>query len=80
MFVLRLPPYPAWNSPEVRGNWRICKKAADLDAVSPRVLKASAEQLNLSLTQNKVPVLWDTFCLVQVPKQTNNTFDNAPKD
>uniref|UniRef100_A0A1A8RXB6 Reverse transcriptase domain-containing protein n=1 Tax=Nothobranchius rachovii TaxID=451742 RepID=A0A1A8RXB6_9TELE len=53
-------------------------KAAGPDGVSPRVLKACAEQLcgilqhlfNLSLAQEKVPVLWKTSCLVPVPKKT----------
>uniref|UniRef100_A0A8C6W187 Reverse transcriptase domain-containing protein n=1 Tax=Nothobranchius furzeri TaxID=105023 RepID=A0A8C6W187_NOTFU len=53
-------------------------KAAGPDGVIPRVLKACAEQLygilqhlfNLSLAQEKVPVLWKTSCLVPVPKKT----------
>uniref|UniRef100_A0A8C6NVM8 Reverse transcriptase domain-containing protein n=1 Tax=Nothobranchius furzeri TaxID=105023 RepID=A0A8C6NVM8_NOTFU len=53
-------------------------KAAGPDGVSPRVLKACAEQLcgilqhlfNLSLAQEKVPVLWKTSCLIPVPKKT----------
>ncbi|XP_062901251.1 uncharacterized protein LOC134345044 [Mobula hypostoma] len=51
-------------------------KAAGLDGVSTRVLKACAPQLcgvlhhvfNLSLRLRRVPVLWKTSCLVPVPK------------
>uniref|UniRef100_A0A8C6M3D6 Reverse transcriptase domain-containing protein n=1 Tax=Nothobranchius furzeri TaxID=105023 RepID=A0A8C6M3D6_NOTFU len=53
-------------------------KAAGPDGVSPGVLKACAKQLcgilqhlfNLSLAQEKVPVLWKTSCLVPVPRKT----------
>nr|XP_054588718.1 uncharacterized protein LOC107374218 isoform X2 [Nothobranchius furzeri] len=59
-------------------------KAAGPDGVSPRVLKACAEQLcgilqhlfNLSRAQEKVPVLWKTSCLVPVPKKTRQSVNN----
>ena len=52
-------------------------KAAGPDCVSPRVLRACAEQLcgvlhrvfNMSLSLQKVPVIWKTSCLVPVPKK-----------
>ena len=52
-------------------------KAAGPDGVSPRVLRACAEQLcgvlhrvfNMSLSLQKVPVIWKTSCLVPVPKK-----------
>ena len=55
-------------------------KAAHLDDASPRVLKACADQLcgilqhlfNISLSQEKVPMLRKTFCLVPVQKASAN--------
>ncbi|XP_051776198.1 uncharacterized protein LOC127526095 [Erpetoichthys calabaricus] len=56
---------------------RLCaSKAAGPDGVSPRLLKASALQLesplqhifNLSLEQGRVPRLWKTSCITPVPK------------
>jgi len=54
-------------------------KAAGPDSVSPRILKICAELLcgilqhlfNLSMSQEKVPVLWKTSCLVPVPKESH---------
>ncbi len=51
-------------------------KAAGPDGVSPRVLKACATQLcgvlqhvfSMSMSLQRVPVLWKTSCLVPVPK------------
>ncbi|KAK0142278.1 RNA-directed DNA polymerase from mobile element jockey [Merluccius polli] len=52
-------------------------KAAGPDGVSPRVLRVCTEQLcgvlhrvfNMSLSLQKVPVIWKTSCLVPVPKK-----------
>ena len=54
------------------------RKAAGPDGISPRILKTCASQLspvlghlyNLSLSQEKVPLLWKTSCLVPVPKKS----------
>ncbi|KAI3368493.1 hypothetical protein L3Q82_025503, partial [Scortum barcoo] len=48
------------------------------DGITPRILKTCASQLspvlghlyNLSLSQEKVPMLWKTSCLVPVPKKS----------
>ena len=53
-------------------------KAAGPDGISPRVLRTCADQLssilcylfNMSLSQEKVPELWKTSCLVPVPKRS----------
>ncbi|KAI3368146.1 hypothetical protein L3Q82_007811 [Scortum barcoo] len=53
------------------------RKAAGPDGITPRILKTCASQLspvlghlyNLSLSQEKVPMLWKTSCLVPVPKK-----------
>ncbi|KAI3359123.1 hypothetical protein L3Q82_002667 [Scortum barcoo] len=53
------------------------RKAAGPDGITPRILKTCASQLspvlghlyNLSLSQEKVPMLWKTSCLVPVPKE-----------
>ena len=50
-------------------------KAAGADGVSPRALKICTDQLcgslqplfNLSLSWEKIPVLWKTCCLVPIP-------------
>ncbi|KAI3365706.1 hypothetical protein L3Q82_010151, partial [Scortum barcoo] len=54
------------------------RKAAGPDGITPRILKTCASQLspvlghlyNLSLSQEKVPMLWKTSCLVPVPKKS----------
>ena len=54
------------------------QKAAGPDGISPRILKTCASQLspvlqhlyNLSLGQERIPVLWKTSCLVPVPKKS----------
>ena len=54
------------------------RKAAGPDGISPRILKTCASQLspvlghlyNLSLSQEKVLLLWKTTCLVPVPKKS----------
>ncbi|KAI3358284.1 hypothetical protein L3Q82_003282 [Scortum barcoo] len=54
------------------------RKAAGSDGITPRILKTCASQLspvlghlyNLSLSQEKVPMLWKTSCLVPVPKKS----------
>ena len=59
-------------------------KAAGPDGVSPRVLKTCATQLsgvlqhifNLSLSLERVPVLWKTSCLVPVPKKARPSILN----
>ncbi|XP_072543920.1 uncharacterized protein [Salminus brasiliensis] len=56
-------------------------KASGPDGISTRVLKVCATQLcgilqhlfNLSLKQEKVPVLWKTLCLVPVPKKSTTS-------
>ena len=60
---------------KVKRHLKRLNKAASPDSVSPWVSKASAEQLcgtlqhlfDNSLIQEKVPVLWKTFCLIPVP-------------
>jgi hypothetical protein len=59
-------------------------KAAGPDGISPRVLRVCADQLcgilqrlfNLSLSLERVPVLWKTSCLVPVPKKAHPTVLN----
>ncbi|KAI3355569.1 hypothetical protein L3Q82_018398, partial [Scortum barcoo] len=54
------------------------RKVAGPDGITPRILKTCASQLspvlghlyNLSLSQEKVPMLWKTSCLVPVPKKS----------
>ncbi|XP_036073176.1 uncharacterized protein LOC118600210 [Oryzias melastigma] len=54
------------------------RKAPGPDGISPRILRMCAAQLssvfqrlfNLSLSLERVPVLWKTACLVPVPKKT----------
>ncbi|KAI3366017.1 hypothetical protein L3Q82_009845, partial [Scortum barcoo] len=53
------------------------RKAAGPDGITPRILKTCASQLspvlghlyNLSLSQEKVPMLWKTSCLVPGPQE-----------
>ena len=63
-------------------------KAASPDDVSPRVLRACAEQLcgvphcvfDMCLNLQRVPVIWKTSCLVPVPKtpQSSGLSDHRP--
>ncbi len=54
------------------------RKAAGPDGISPRILRTCASQLatvlqhlfNLSLSLERVPLLWKTSCLVPVPKKS----------
>ncbi|KAF1386003.1 hypothetical protein PFLUV_G00113630 [Perca fluviatilis] len=56
-------------------------KAAGPDGISPRVLKTCTSQLsvvlqyifNLSLSLQRVPLLWKTSCLVPVPKKSTRS-------
>ncbi|KAI3373538.1 hypothetical protein L3Q82_022142, partial [Scortum barcoo] len=63
------------------GSWKDYtseRQAAGPDGITPRILKTCASQLspvlghlyNLSLSQEKVPMLWKTSCLVPVPKKS----------
>lgn len=71
------PPL-SFSPDEVRAQLRRLKvsKSTGPDGVHPRVLRTCAEQLcevlcrifNLSLSLEKVPVLWKTSCIVPVPK------------
>ncbi|XP_049911756.1 uncharacterized protein LOC126397200 [Epinephelus moara] len=73
------PPQPALFTP-LHVRRQLSKlpagKAAGPDGVSPRVLRACAEQLcgvlhrvfKMSLSLQRVPVIWKTSCLVPVPK------------
>lgn len=46
-------------------------KAAGPDGISPEVLRTCASHLfNPSQTQEKVLPMWQTFCLVPVPKKS----------
>uniref|UniRef100_A0AAV2LJ86 ribonuclease H n=1 Tax=Knipowitschia caucasica TaxID=637954 RepID=A0AAV2LJ86_KNICA len=55
---------------------RPSRKSARPDGISPRLLRTCADQLsevlsyiyNLSLSLEKVPVLWKTSCVIPVPK------------
>lgn len=59
-------------------------KAAGTDGICPRVLRVCANQLsgvlqrlfNLSLSLERVPVLWKTSCLVPIPKRECSTVFN----
>ena len=65
------------SSSQVKKQLKRLNQNKAADCVSSRVLKTCAEQLcgilkhlfNLSLSQEKVPVLWKTSCPVLVPKQ-----------
>lgn len=88
-----LPPLPisvCLTSEQVRRQLRRLhsNKAAGPDGVRPGVLKACASQLcgvlhhifNLSLSLQRVPVLWKTSCIVPVPKtpRPSNSRDYRP--
>ncbi|KAM7380045.1 hypothetical protein PAMP_003369 [Pampus punctatissimus] len=73
-------PCPMVTSGQVK--WQLERlhqqKAAGPDGITHRILKTCANQLspvmghlyNLSLSQQKVPLLWKTSCLVPVPKKS----------
>lgn len=60
-------------------------KAAGHDSINPRILRTCASQLspvlqhlcNLSLSLERLPLLWKTSCLVPVPKKS---FLSGPSD
>lgn len=89
---LRYPPYCLQHCPE-RGGWIDWNgtELAGPDGVSPRVLKVWADLLcgtehhlfDLSLSQERVTVLWKTSCLVLVNKNlihlSSTTIDQFPE-
>ncbi|KAI3359074.1 hypothetical protein L3Q82_002565 [Scortum barcoo] len=76
---IRINPCPTVTTGQVKRQLERLhqRKAAGPDGITPRILKTCASQLspvlghlyNLSLSQEKVPMLWKTSCLVPGPQE-----------